>query len=497
MKSDSLDFLIINTGRNNNVYQSLELSESAIEQPTMSLLALSYLTKAGFSVNIIDAAASTISDDEICKLVELYNPLLIGIYVYGYHPSSSTQNMPSANNMVSLIKGNNPCRKIVMCGTHPAALPEITLRESELDFVSCREGMKSIEQLVSCIKNNGDLRAVQDLWYKDDDDIKFTYYGKLLDFDEINYYLDMPRWDLLDMSVYRAHNWHTFGSDIRKRYASIYTSFGCPYKCIFCCVNSPYGNMLNGPRIYRLFSPLTIINQIDELVNKYNVYNIKIIDEMFVLNEKHVSDICDLIIERGYKLNIWAYARIDSVTDKLLEKLKLAGFKWLAIGVESGNKLIRNEINKNYTDDNVISAINKIKKFDINITASFIFGLRDDTIQTMEYTLEFAQLLNIEHVNFYSAMAYPGSPLYNTAINSGWNLPTSWLGYSQYSYECFPLGTKYISNAEVLKFRDNAFKLYNTSSKYLNTIENKFGSGAINSIKSLLQYTLKRKLLGD
>ena len=30
---------------------------------------------------------------------------------------------------------------------------------------------------------------------------------------------------------------------------------------------------------------------------------------MFVLNTRHVLGICDLLIERNYDLNIWAYAR--------------------------------------------------------------------------------------------------------------------------------------------------------------------------------------------
>ncbi len=58
---------------------------------------------------------------------------------------------------------------------------------------------------------------------------------------------------------------------------------------------------------------------------------------MFVLNVRHVSGICDLIIERGYDLNIWAYARVDTVKDGMLDKLKRAGFNWLAFGIEAAS----------------------------------------------------------------------------------------------------------------------------------------------------------------
>ena len=82
----------------------------------------------------------------------------------------------------------------------------------------------------------------------------------------------------------------------------------------------------------RLWSADHVIGQIDRLVRDYGVENIKIPDEMFVLNETHVSGICDRIIERGYRLNLWAYARVDTVKDSLLAKLERAGFRWLALG---------------------------------------------------------------------------------------------------------------------------------------------------------------------
>ena len=85
-----------------------------------------------------------------------------------------------------------------------------------------------------------------------------------------------------------------------------------------------------GQQLPRLESPDRVIAQIDTLVNKYGVRNIKIADEMFVLNRRHVLGICDRIIERGYDLNIWAYTRVDTIKDGMLRqaeggRVQLAG----------------------------------------------------------------------------------------------------------------------------------------------------------------------------
>ena len=120
------------------------------------------------------------------------------------------------------------------------------------------------------------------------------------------------------MCKYRAHNWHCFDHiEHRKPYASLQTSLGCPYKCSFCCINSPFGT----PGI-RYWSSENVITQIEILVEKYGIKNIKIPDEMFVLNPKQVIGICDEIIDRGYgkKLNFWAYARIDTLEDNEMLK---------------------------------------------------------------------------------------------------------------------------------------------------------------------------------
>ena len=80
----------------------------------------------------------------------------------------------------------------------------------------------------------------------------------------------------------------------------------------------------------------------------------------------------------------------------------------------------------------------------------------------MQETLDLALELNTEFANFYSAMAYPGSPLYQQAVANGWPLPATWSGYSQHAVDTLPLPTRHLPAGEVLKFRDHAFQQYFT-----------------------------------
>ena len=203
-------------------------------------------------------------------------------------------------------------------------------------------------------------------------------------------------WDLLPMKKYRAHNWHCFGDRQRQPYASFYTTFGCPYHCSFCCIQAPFksGEKLAGWKesvnSYRFWSPATVLAQIDLLVNEYGVRNIKIADEMFVLNPRHVLGICDAIIDRGYDLNIWAYARVDTVREGMLDKLKRAGVNWLAFGIEAANERVREDVDKGFDQELIFRTLDGVRTAGINVIGNYIFGLPEDDWDSMQATLDLA-----------------------------------------------------------------------------------------------------------
>ena len=244
---------------------------------------------------------------------------------------------------------------------------------------------------------------------------------------------------------------------------------------------------------YRFWSPKWVLDQMELLVKTYGVKNLKFADEMFVLNPRHVLAICDGIIERKLDLNIWAYARVDTVKDNMVEKLKQAGVNWLAFGIEAATDRVRTNVDKRFDREQVYETVNKVRQAGINVIGNYIFGLPEDDHSSMQETLDLSLELNTEFANFYSAMAYPGSQLYHLAGKEGWALPETWSGYSQHSVDTLPLPTKYLSAAEVLKFRDQAFLTYFRSPKYLEMVGKKFGPDTLDHIQEMTTHKLERK----
>ena len=489
-----LDLLLINPFNAREIYQDLSDGFSAIEPPWYSAATSEFVRRKGYSVKIIDANAENLSMKETANITKDLHPKLIDIIAYGQQPSDSAQKMTAILKQCDILKDIYPESKILVSGLYPTNLPEKTLRGVRCDYVATGEGFLTVLGLLE----GKVIKEVPGLFWRENESILGTQRPENIK--DLDIEIPTLAWDLLPMDKYRAHNWHSL-QDIENRqpYASIYTSLGCVFNCSFCCINSTFG----GPGM-RYWSSDSVVNQIGELVNKYGVKNIKFIDEMFVLDKRHVNSIADKIIEKGYDLNIWAYARVDTVNDgALLEKMKRAGFNWLALGIESGSKHVRNGVEKGrFDEDKIVTNVDKVKNAGINVIGNYIFGLPDDTHETMQFTLDLALALNCEWVNFYSAMAYPGSVLHTVAQSKGIPLPDSegimgCIGYSQHAYETLPLSTDTLSSAEVLRFRDNAHAAYFSSPSYLKMVDKRFGKKAVEYIKKMNQYKLKRKLLGN
>jgi len=489
MIKKKVDLVLINPGDRKQVFQDLGKEIAAIEPPFWVAVIAAYLRNNNFTVQIIDANAENISPDETALRVREINPLLAAIIVYGSQPSASTQNMTIAGKICRSLK-ENTSSKIALGGLHPSALPKRTIEEEKVDFVIEGEGPFTLKSLLELLRaDTNDYSKVPGLWYCENGDVRNNERAPLIK--NLDEGLPVAAWDLLPMQKYRAHNWHCF-DDIENRmpYGAIYTSLGCPYSCVFCCINAPFGK--SGIR-YR--SPQLVIEEIGALVEKHGVKNLKIVDELFVLNEQHYMTIVDLILQRGYDLNMWAYARIDSIKFENLDKMKKGGINWLGLGIESASEHVRDGVNKQMRKKNIKEVVRRIQDAGIRIGANYIFGLPDDTMDTMQETLDFAVELNAELSNFYCAMAYPGSKLYDNAIKEGWELPKEWHGFSQHSYDMLPLPTKHLTAKEVLRFRDNAFHKYFESANYLKMLEEKFGMKVKEHIQEMTKTRLRRKLL--
>lgn len=488
----SIDLVFVNPNARKKIYQGLGASLTAVEPPLWCRLLAGYVRNYGFSVAIIDAEAEELSAKRTVDRIIQLEPKLIALVAFGHQPSASTQQMVGVRDVLDELAYMQITIPSIVVGGHPSALPERTLQEENCDYVCKGEGPETILGLL----RGESIQKIPGLVWQD------AARGPVINppaplITNLDENLSEGAWDLLPMSRYRPHNWQLFGwgNDPKHTpYASIYTSLGCPFRCSFCCINAPFDS-----NRYRMRSGDSVAREIAHLYDRYQIRVFKIIDEMFVLNDRHVTDVCQSIIDQNFEngINIWAYARVDTIKNQ--EQLKLmrrAGVNWLALGIESGSEHVRDGADKKLRSNDIYGVVREIQAAGINVIGNFIFGLPDDTTESMEATLDLAKSLNCEFANFYAAMAYPGSRLYTEAVASKARLPQRWSGYSQHSYDCLPMTTATLSSEEVLQFRDEAFREYFSREEYLSMLSRKFGNKAVHQVEAMLKVSIRREILG-
>ena len=508
-----MDVLFINPDSSAKAYQGLAAVYSAIEPPTWSLLLAESCRSKGFGAGILDCDAERLSLDQSIQRVEELSPRLLVFVVYGQNPNSGTTSMIGALALANALKASRPDCVVAFVGSHTSALPMEVLGQRSVDIVLLNEGVYALHNLLkSNLKN--DLPHIKGIGYKKTGPGGFqipTLNPPQGVVPQERMDQDMPgyAWDLLPfrekpLDLYRAHFWHAeFSHEKRTPFAAIYTSLGCQFACDFCMINivnrvdNDDGVSAANSRGMRFWSPQWVAREMRKLADM-GVRTLRISDEMFFLNRKYYAPILQSAIDQQFGFNMWTYSRIDTVRRDALDLFKRAGVNWLALGVEAGNQMVRQEVSKgSFKDVNIREVCKTINAADINVISNYIFGFPDDTLATMQETLDLALELNSEMANMYPCQALPGSPMHQTAKKNGWALPDSYEGYAFLSYESQPLATKYLSAAEVLRFRDEAWQKYFTHAPYLDLVESRFGAEERKNVEAMTQIRLKRKILGD
>ena len=202
----------------------------------------------GYNVKFFDPNVQDITPEDIAQAALREKPLLIGI-------SFMTPQFVITSEMCRRIKRICPNIPIVLGGTHPSVMPEKTLHEiPDADFVIMNEGEESTIELLSSLENSRDFHKIKGIVFRQDGNIVMT--GPREPIHDLDA-LPLPDRSLIDQSLYRAQSFLSYSS----RTASIYTSRGCPGRCVFCC---------SGHRLrthVRERSINSIMKEIDCLVN--------------------------------------------------------------------------------------------------------------------------------------------------------------------------------------------------------------------------------------
>lgn len=311
---------------------------------------------------------------------------------------------------------------IVLGGPHPTCLPDESLSQSCIDYVVRGEGEYTFYELLEAIKNKSSLEGIKGLSYKENNKICHNPPREFIkNLDE----LPFPAFELFgDLKKY-SHPQPLIGW--RKPVVNIMTSRGCPFNCHF-CYKGTFGTK------WRARSPENVVAELEMLINKFKVKEIGIQDDCFNLDINRAINIGKLIIKK--KLNIPLTfpngLRADYINEEFVEIFKEAGMYRTAIGVESGDQAVLDDLGKNEKLEDIENAVRILKKHKIQIITFFVMGNPKDTLESLDKSIEFAKKLAPEFSQFSMATPFPGTRLYETVKSYNTFRILNWNDYSQF-----------------------------------------------------------------
>lgn len=407
-----------------------------IDTRTTAHLGLAYLAavsqKRGDTVRIFDA---DVEEQSVEDFVSEFKPDLVGI----------TANTPQVKQAWRTAKAIKSVRDVpvVIGGPHPSVVSEGLDYESAeklgVEIVVRGEGegpwLEISDRLEEFLRDSehfstavlmdpekGIWNDIQGITYKASDGSVY----RNMDAKPINDLdsLPWPAYNLFRMDKYTNLQPATDHVDGARSF-SIMTSRGCPYRCTFCSQSIM-------PIKWRARTPENVVEEWRHLIRDLGAKEIGVLDDSANIRKDRLYTLSDMLIAEKLNHVPWIFVngiRANLAEKPLMLKLKQAGLKRTAFGVETGNVDIMKTIDKHVDHDTIRQAFKNCKEVGLETIGFFIIGLPGENRQTMQDTIDFAIELDPLIANFSMMTPYPGTKVYEIVKREGRMLISDWEDY--------------------------------------------------------------------
>lgn len=364
---------------------------SGLSNPLGVLSIATYLKTNGYDVRLYDR---NIDRTKIKKIMESYNPDLVGVSVV------SARGLKDAARVSAEVKKVG--KTVVWGGQMPTMLTELCFDCGCVDYIMLGEGEITWLEFVEKAEHRESPDNIDGIAYKRDGTIVYT---KCREFADLK---DLP---LIDWTIVNPQNYYQ--KYIYDNLLYLFSSKGCPFNCSFC------GNLGYHRCTYRRRPTDMTLDEIENLVNHYNLQAVYFTDELWCAKKEDAYDFCRKVKERNLKFFWGCDSRADQYTKEDLQLMHEAGCRWLLFGGESGSELMLKRINKGIQSQGVEEAVKNCKEIGIAPIVTLVVGLPGETEDEVRETIALGMRLQTKFVLVFHYFPTPGSDMERELVQKG------------------------------------------------------------------------------
>jgi radical SAM superfamily enzyme YgiQ (UPF0313 family) len=344
---------------------------------------------------------------------------------------------------VSILKG------AVFFDVAPEILAELDL--SNVDYLIGGESEFILADLVDahfeCPRRIPDIGGI---YYKRDHALVSTGFERWeSDLDS----LPFPDRDAMNNALYVR-------PDTGEPMATLSTSRGCPFSCIYCLTP-----VISGKRV-RLRNPQNVVEEIDECYMKHGIGNFFFKSDTFTIDKRWVAELCDLIERSPFsgKIEWVANSRVNPLERETLERMRRAGCWLVAFGFESGSQETLERIKKGATVEEAKRAARYCREVGLKVFGFYMIGFPWEDLSHLKATRDLMFEIDADFVELHLAIPFYGTELHRIAEAEGL-LKGSVLGEDYFNPST--VGTKSVLAAEIARFRNRTLLSYHARPTYI------------------------------
>jgi hopanoid biosynthesis associated radical SAM protein HpnJ len=344
---------------------------------------------------LIDAPAAGIPLSQVLPLARDYDLVVM---------HTSTPSFSADAKMAAALKDVNPNIKVGFVGAKVAVQPDESLKQAPvIDFV----GRNEFDFTIKEIAEGRSLDSVDGVSYRNGEGVIVHNAERavLENMDKLPFVSEVYKRDLNIEDYFIGY--------LKHPYVSFYTGRGCKSRCTFCL----WPQTVGGHR-YRTRSVGHVVDEV-----KYIVKNFPQVKEIFFDDDTFTDDAprAEAVARELGKLGVtWSCNAKANVPRETLKVLRDNGLRLLLVGYETGNQQILYNIKKGMRIDVARKFTKDCHELGITIHGTFILGLPGESKETIQETIKFATEINPHTIQVSLAAPYPGTFLFNQAVQNGW-----------------------------------------------------------------------------